>query len=50
MLQLIPTGYCKSVGKKYPLLSSMTFKFKTTETTELCLGKLQEELQEIEER
>jgi len=37
-------------GKKEPKLSLITFTFKITKTADICIGKLQEGLQELEER
>jgi hypothetical protein len=40
----------QSVGIKERTLSSITFTFKITKTADICIGKLQEGLQEIEKR
>jgi hypothetical protein len=37
-------------GKKGPTLYLITFTFKITKAADICIGKLQEGLQEPEER
>jgi hypothetical protein len=40
----------QSVGKKEPILFLIAFTFKIIKIADICIGKLQEGLQELQER